>query len=419
MPRRTIKLPVVYYLWTFKATTRGKILGGCIILSAMAAMSSLEIPVYQLCFALAMLVLIVYAAGWLARPKFDIKWRVPETAVAGHPVLVSSTLINRSSYWARDINVGGFDMPESLRMAGEPKTLPCVAPDTSADISCEIMPLKRGIYGWPSLRVFTLFPFGLFRMHVRPSRKESLRVRGNLVVYPHFRPLRALDVPINMRYQPGGISLSSSVGESPEYIGNRQYRPGDSTRHLDHRAWARTAELVVKEYQEEYYCRVALVLDTFVPGNKAPGPEGYPRLEAAISLTAAIAHALANGEYIVDLFAAGPELYVFRAGRHTAHFENVLEILACVDACHANPFQKVTPALIDELANISSVICVMLDWDAERAHLVRCAAEAGSSVKVAIVRDGPTTLPYGAAETSAAISQYSPALVRAGAVDAL
>ncbi|MDQ1256382.1 MAG: hypothetical protein QG656_978, partial [Candidatus Hydrogenedentes bacterium] len=183
--------------------------------------------------------------------------------------------------------------------------------------------------------------------------------------------------------------------------------------------WGRLAKPVVREYQEEYNCRIALVLDTFVRGKRRPDPEGYPDLEAAVSLSASIADALARGEYIIDIFAAGPELYVFRAGRHTAHFENVLEILACVDACRENPFEVVTPALGDELANISTVLCVFLDWDASRETLVRTAVESGCSVKVFIVRDGATSAPYDHLEGVHAIVQYPPKAIAQGGIEAL
>ena len=206
------------------------------------------------------------------------------------------------------------------------------------------------------------FPFNLCRTASRPADAPDGAHRKSLLLYPRFHPIAGIAVPVSARYQPGGIPLSSSVGESPEYIGNREYHPGDSMRQIDHRSWARLAKPIVREFQDEYYCRLALVLDTFVPGKTRPGPEGFPNLEAAISLAAAVADALARGEYIIDIFAAGPELYTFRAGRHTAHFENTLEILACVDACRTNPFRVVTPALMEELTSISTVICVFLDW---------------------------------------------------------
>jgi len=159
------------------------------------------------------------------------------------------------------------------------------------------------------------------------------------------------------------------------------------------------------------------VLDTFVPRDRKPDRGGFPDLEAAISLSASVADALSRDEYLIDLFAAGPKLYVFRAGRHTAHFDNILEIVACVDACRDNPFDEVAPALADELGNISTVIGIFLDWDRTRRELARTAVEMGCSVKILIVRDGETTEPIDFEEGSVAALTISQ--VRGGGIEVL
>ena len=139
-----------------------------------------------------------------------------------------------------------------------------------------------------------------------------------------------------------------------------------------------------------------------------------------MSLSAAVADALSRGEYVLDIFAAGPELYVFRSGRHTAHLDNVLEILACVEESRRNPFALVAPALVDELANISTVICVLLDWDADRQALVRRAAEAGCATKVVVVRRGRTTMPTGGDEDwTGPIRVLHPKDIEGGGIDVL
>jgi uncharacterized protein (DUF58 family) len=240
-------------------------------------------------------------------------------------------------------------------------------------------------------------------------------------VLPSFHPILEIDLPHGRRYQPGGIALTSQVGESPEYIGNREYRPGDPQKRIDFRAWARLAEPVVREYHEEFYCRIALVLDTHVDRLRRRPLTGFPELEAAVSLAATVADALARGEYIIDVFAAGPELYVFRAGRHTAHFENIMEILACVEECRSDPFEVIAPALADELGSLSTLVCVFLDWDRARESLVRAAIEAGCEAKVFVVRDGPTTMPIKHAEdlVHGAATQLTPEVVRQGGLERL
>ena len=188
------------------------------------------------------------------------------------------------------------------------------------------------------------------------------------------------------RYQPGGISFTSHVGESPEYIGNRDYMPGDSPRHIDFRSWARLARPVVREYQEEYFHRLGLVVDTFVPRPRFPWQRDDRALEAAVSLTASVADVFSRGEHLLDVFAAGPELHVFRTGRNTTPIGTVLEILASVPACRENPFERITAALSNELPHISSIVCIFLDWDDSRRRLVEAARDHGCIVKVVIIQ---------------------------------
>ncbi|MBI3948072.1 MAG: DUF58 domain-containing protein [Armatimonadetes bacterium] len=405
--------------WAFRYTTAGKVLATAIIVATSISSASLNSLAYHLLCALCALTFTAYGVGRLMRPRLRVESILPRRAVAGTDVAGSLRLVNPSSWRsAYDVSAGLFGLPESLRQVSTEAMIPELPPEEAARVPITLRPLKRGIYPLPYARGYSSFPLGLFRIEARSTRPSTAH-DGALLVYPRFHHVTGIDVPTNSRYQPGGIALSSSVGESMEYIGNREYHPGDSPRHLDHRSWARLGKPVVKEYQEEYYCRVGLVLDTYVPARQAARPEGFPQLEAAISLAASVADALARGEYIIDIFAAGSELHVFRAGRATAHFENVLEILAGVDACRADPFVKVAPALADELASISSVIYVLLDWDSSRERLVRAAVEANCAVKIFLVCDGPTSAPFTPVAAAHSARQYRPETIRRGGIDVL
>jgi uncharacterized protein (DUF58 family) len=375
------------YLWTYRFTPGGKWVIAALLFSAVLGSTTIEIPIYQIFCALLVLLCADRIAGFLMRPKLEVRGAFPAQAVAGQWVTGRYELVNRGKWTAFDLGLGFFPLPPFSDAPDTETTVGHLLPGEQRSASIQLLPHRRGLYRLPPPRAYSTFPFNL----TRDGRSQA--EASTLLVLPHFHPLAGVDVPIGTRYQPGGIALTSNVGESPEYIGNREYVPGDAARRIDHRSWARLAKPVVREYQEEYYCRVALVLDTFVPRGRRPDRRGFADLEAAISLSASVADALSRGEYLIDVFAAGPELYVFRAGRHTAHFENILEIVACVGACHHNPFETIAPALADELSNISAVIGVLLDWDASRRLLARTAVEMGCSVKLLVVRDGETSEP--------------------------
>lgn len=407
------------YFWGFKLTAEGKWLVAGIFACATVALSSLDIPPYWLLCALCGVATGVWTAAWLMRPVATLSGALPGKAAAGRPVTGEFRVGNPLRRPLYDLYLWMGGLPNGLEVVEPERSLANLEPGGEALMPLTLHPKRRGLYVLPPLSLCTTFPLHLFRTRARIRNDARAVQADSLLVLPSFTPVAGIDLPISARYQPGGIALSSHVGESPEYIGNREYRPGDALRFIDHRSWARLARPIVREFQEEYYCRIALVLDTFVPGNKPPPPEGFRALEAAVSLAASAADALARGEYIIDIFAAGPELYVFRAGRHTAHFDNVLEILACVDACRENPFSVVTPALADELANVSCVLGVFLDWDASREGLARAAVEAGCSVKVFIVRDGDTSRPLDGFEGAQAVVQYPPEAVENGGIEVL
>lgn len=393
----------VWNLWRFKMTLAGRLLLGVWMLSAFGLIS-VNIPVYQTFCAFGALMFIAFFAGFLFRPRVEIQGAFPEKATTGVPIAAEFTVTNRSWRPAYDVSLGFIDLTPALTHRNRDVSVTNLAPGESMRVPVNLEPNRRGLHTLPELRAYSTFPFNLFR---NGSSKQSMQP---LLVLPSFHPLASIDVPASTRYQPGGIALTSNVGESPEYIGNREYVPGEPVRRIDFRSWARLGKPVVREYQEEYYCRIAVILDTHATptarkwgleqwddmwyvGALEDPPKNLPTLEAAVSLTSAVADALSRGEYLIDLFAAGPELYVFQSGRHVAHFESMLEILACVEPCADNPFDTIGPALADELTKISTAVCVFLDWDASRRALCQSIVESGCSLKRIVIRDTPTTLP--------------------------
>ncbi|MFP4356184.1 MAG: DUF58 domain-containing protein [Phycisphaerae bacterium] len=366
-------------------TPGGRVFLWALFVAGVTGMVTLTIPVYHVFAVLMGVYLGIWLVAQFARRRLRAEGRLPRRAVATQPVRCEFRLHNDSKLPAWDVQARVFYLPRAIEQTDGDVTIRRLDPGESAAIPVTLLPRRRGLYPMPPLRSYTTFPFNI----LRTGRRET--PLGSLLVVPHFHPLESIDLAVGPRYQPGGIALTSHVGESPEYIGNRDYRPGDSIRKLDFRSWARLARPVTREYQEEYYCRIALVCDTYV-GRRRLGPGGHGPMEAALSLAGAIADALGRGEYVIDIFAAGPELYELRTGRATSELESILEILASVEPCRDNPFSRITPALAEQLERISSVIFVLLDWDESRRELVRRAVEAGCRTKVILVSSRPPSL---------------------------
>ena len=278
--------------------------------------------------------------------------------------------------------------------------------DGRAQTNFVLTPSRRGRYQLAGLRLRRTDPLGLVTT-LPVALPDHV-----LLVYPRFYTMEDFDIPVGRRYQPGGIPLTSSTGDSIEFVGTREYRAGDAIRNIHWRSWARRGEPVVKEYQEEYFCRIAVILDTFV----APGATDaeLASFEAAISVVASIADYFSRSEFIVDILAAGPDVYEVSAGRSLAYLDNILDVLACVEPCYDPPFQTIGPPLFDRLSRLTTVMAVLQDWDAVREGFLRRVRESGVSVRAIVVHDGPTSVEWSrAGEELGRIEAISPEQIHA------
>jgi uncharacterized protein (DUF58 family) len=175
--------------------------------------------------------------------------------------------------------------------------------------------------------------------------------------------------------------MASSVGDSEEFLSLRDYRPGDPLRRIHWKSWAKTGRPVVKEYQDEFFVRHALILDTF---QKVAAGEV---LEEAVSVAASLIYTIQTQESLLDLMFVGTEAYCFTSGRGLAHVDRMMEILACVQDCDDKPFHTLLPLVTERAPLLSGTICVLLDWDEERKALVSLLKKLGLPVLVLVITD--------------------------------
>ena len=330
------------------------------------------------CYLFAPWVLAV--CGMLLRPKVNLWAKYAPRACAGETLPVDVEIEQLGRMAQIELFVLPHDLPNAVdSQPDDGVALPTLRRGQRAKVRVGLKCNKRGIYKLRGFRVESGFPFGLLRA-ARTFASETA-----LVVYPRFQPLGRMDLPVGMKHHPGGVLLAAQLGESSEFIGDREYRDGDNIRDIDWRATARLGRPIVREYREEYFMRVGVILDTHVP-RKAP-PDAHDAFERAVSITASVADYMARQDYIVDLFAAGPNLYHLTAGRSLAYLDQILDILAAVDENPVEPFAAIEPQLMSNLAQITTVICVFLDWTDSRREFVRNIAAMGCGVRVILVRD--------------------------------
>jgi len=334
------------------------------------------------CFGLTLLA-VAWMAGWFFRPRLELRRELGPWPSAGETYRYTVVVKNTGWRTARNIMVEERSLPPDLRPVEEPPVIDELEPGESTSVRLALWCGRRGAYELTRLQGATSLPLGL----VKSGRRR--RVIDRLLVCPRVTPVFGLDLPAVRHYQPGGIPVASHVGDSTEFSGTRDWRQGDRVRDIHWPSSARVGRLIAREFQEEYFVRLAVVLDI---GARTAKAELW--LEEAISLTAGLVEALARRDNIVDLFAAGPTVYQLQAGRALAHFEQLLDILACVEAGDALDAQALEEVLVYEAPRLSAVIFVMLDWEPGRAGVVQTLRRLGVAVRVICVRPGmqPTDL---------------------------
>lgn len=381
----------IWEIYTRRMTRAGRyFLWGTVAFAAYTS-TSLDYQAYvTLCFALSMWAVAIVAI-FVARPTVRLETSHSGRVCAGETLQIEVKAAAQATPFFHDLHVVPHGLPPALAASDEEGTaLPPLSRQQRAKTVLSLKCAERGIHALPALRVETDFPLGLLRSwRIQP-------IESRVLVYPKFTPLVKLDIPTGRRYQPGGVAMVSVIGDSMEYIGNREFREGDNIRDVDWRATARLSKPIVREYREEYFLRVALILDTHVPKRgllqRDDSQSRREAFERAVSISAAVGDYLARQEYVVDLFAAGPHLYHLMAGRGLAYLEQILDILACVDESPSEPFEIIAPELMNNLSRISTVICVLLDWNETRRKFVRMLREQGVGLKVLVVNDGRCAL---------------------------
>jgi uncharacterized protein (DUF58 family) len=253
--------------------------------------------------------------------------------------------------------------------------VPLIPPNQQTEVSLELTALRRGALHFTGLTLARPDPLGLFRAFAKKPLPQTV------LVLPKRYALPPVALPGTTKYQKGGVAFASHVGQSDEFVALRDYRRGDPLRHIHWRTWAKTGKPIVKEFEDEFFVRHALVLDTFT---NDPWSDVF---EEAVSVAASFACTVLTQESLLDLLFVGPQAHCFTAGRGLAHTDQMLEILASVRACGDQPFSTLARLVLDHAGNVSGCICVLLAWDMERQGLVQKLKTLGLPVLVLVITE--------------------------------
>lgn len=150
-----------------------------------------------------------------------------------------------------------------------------------------------------------------------------------------------------------GLHKSPFHGFSVEFAEHRFYNPGESTRHIDWKLYARTDKLFVKRYEEETNLRCQLVVDAsssmYFPGEVPKG--NFNKVQFATHAAAAFIQLLRKQRDAVGLTTFSDQVLVKEEARsnavHLRHLMQHLENLLATNAPARGQKTSVVEALHD------------------------------------------------------------------------
>ena len=436
-----------FWYWAHQRfTLAGRVVLGAFLATSAIAVDSENNVGYQAFVLLLFILILAISFSWVFRGRFSAMRVLPRFGTVGAPLSYELQIQNLSQKTQRGLAVlekledyrpsftdwrtfqaGMAKQSQSFRLTQRPRAnpfhpaifreveLPPAPPQQKVEARLRLTPLRRGLLRFRGVRLARPDPLGIFRSYIRLSLPQSI------LILPKRYALPAIALPGMMRYQEGGVALASHVGRSDEFIGLRDYRPGDSLRHVHWRSWARTGKPVVKEFEDEFFVRHALVLDTFPVGQasrlssrasrprrenrgiseaetsraagRTPAPLTPPTppsryseaFEEAVSVAASFACTVRTQESLLDLLFIGLQSYCFTAGRGLARSDQMLEVLASVQPCVNQPFSELEHLVLNHAHLVSGIICVLLAWNEERQNLIRKLKSLGIPLLVVII----------------------------------
>jgi uncharacterized protein (DUF58 family) len=264
--------------------------------------------------------------------RLDVRRLSVDRAAVGEPLVVRYAVSNHGGLMPAfgirlEERAAGTRRGWERLMAPAPAWLLHLGPRETVHAEAVFLPRRRGEAWFDALRIRTTFPFGIVEKSI--TRSQPQRV----LVEPKVEPLRRRVLDAVAPPAAVGTTITARAGAGDDYYGLREFRSGDSMRHV---AWKRTAnrdQLVAIERSRPSPRRLRIVLNLTAPPPAEGGERAQRRAreEDAISLAASLAHAAEIDGYEFGLTVLGLPLAPVPVRRGHWHRNRLLAALAEID----------------------------------------------------------------------------------------
>lgn len=271
-----------------------------------------------------------------------------------------------------------WHIKRKTKFNANPKTLPYLPIGESCEMIVSCVPTQRGKLVFGNAKLLLPDPIGLFQKVRKISTKEE-----TLTVLPKRYRLPSLLMEGMSRHQLSGESAFRSNGQSEEMVGLREYRSGDPMKHIHWRSWAKTGTPIVKEYEDMFFPRYGLILDTACDYHKAHV------FEEAVSIASSFVSSINTNDCLLDLIFLNQGAKVQTVGKGIARPELMLEFLASVDIDGKPDWTELNKLVGQHSDSLSACIVILVDLDKERITLIEQLRSSGMTIVVLVLFTEP------------------------------
>ena len=379
----------------------GRLMLLALVVALIFSLDPRQTVAYQFLAVLLAIFCAAFAGAYFRRPDIDITRHLPQFFTVGETGDYRLEVSNQSNRLVRDLSlkdclIGGVESANDVFDSGpqtnswwerkigfipwlqrerrrsgartKPGELFQLGPKETRFFAQTIQPLRRGVLQFDRVEIRATEALGLIRKVRFFPRADKI------VALPARIALPAITWRSQRRLHRGGYSVASSVGDSQEFIGLRDYRPGDSLRQIHWRSFAKLGKPVIKEYQDEFFDHHALILGTHITA----GQEEL--FESAVITAASFVDWTQSGDSLLDLVVVDDRTWRITTGRGINHKHQLLEHLAIVHPKQETDSRNDAERTARAVQNCGAVVLISCNWDFSTRRTAELIRQQGTDL---------------------------------------
>jgi uncharacterized protein (DUF58 family) len=285
---RSVRLEYLRSDYSVHLPNAGLVFCAVILTVTILAMTSGNNLLYLVLAMLLATMFVSWLASRLCLGGLTVSVRFPDHNFVDDAVPFDVTVINRRRLFPAfsvAMAMSEHSSPKPARELAELAYFPIIPASSQARMRVERSFAKRGVYPMRGFVIGTKFPFGFI------EQRRFIEAPREIAIYPQPQPLDDFfqHVPLSK-----GRVESRLKGNGSDLYAIRQYLSSDHHHHINWKATAKTARLMVREFTRDDDWRVTIAFDPQVEQDFAERPDSTDKFERGITFAASLINYFIN-----------------------------------------------------------------------------------------------------------------------------